>query len=178
MTPQAGDIGLVVSLSLPGTLIRLGDAIKAARIGVSPEPYSHVVVCVGGGKLVEACPSGARMRDVSEYAKHEVRWVCWPGMTYPERGKVALKARALADKRVPYNWVDIAALTLTDLGWPIITDHRVTRVGRRAASETSLVCSALAVVCYRAALIPLLLPFVPGAITPGDLARTRELVTA
>ena len=114
MPVQPGDIGLVTTTGTGPNLIRFGDAIYARREHTRHEPYNHVVVSVGDGLAIGANPNGASIASDHSWAKTEWRTYRRP-LTPGERKDLADHARALVG--VPYSWVDIACLTLQDIGW-------------------------------------------------------------
>lgn len=182
-----GDVALVRSLGICGDLIRVGDAIKCARLGLAYEPFSHAAIYVGGGKCVEAWPRGARLRDVSAYKHVSWRRPQWRaardayagGCVTSHRSRQLAASAAVRLLGTPYSWLDIAALTLADLGWNVQQrDGTLTRVGRRIASNKTLVCSALVVLAWARAGVTLLPGRLPGEVTPGDLARCPLLHAA
>lgn len=167
-----GDVGLGRNNTLGGWAIRIGDGIWAKRHHVEAEPYNHAVLYLGDGRIVQAEPNGAQIATVDPSRFDWYR----ANVTGLERQEIAHEGRALAG--TPYNWLDIAALTLRCLGWDVIDrDGKLTRIGRRLNRNDRLVCSALVDLAYQRAGIPPLFDDgrISGAVTPADLARCPKL---
>jgi cell wall-associated NlpC family hydrolase len=152
--PDLGDYGVVRTSGWGAALIRFG----------THSNYNHAFVYVGDGQIVEAEPQGARLGSVTEYGN--VLWSRVP-LDGPQRGAIAAIARKMIG--TPYNWVDIAALTLACLGL------KLPPVMDRVRDDRQLICSQLVDRAYELAGVHLFKDGRPDeAVTPGDLARLIE----
>jgi cell wall-associated NlpC family hydrolase len=171
---QPGDIGLVTTTGPGPRMIRLGDWIYAKRVHTRHELVNHVAVAIGHGLAVAANPSGAAVCSATSWRTVEWRTYRRP-LTSSERDTLAKAAEDLVG--VPYSWLDIACLTLEQLGADVQHDDgKPTAIGRRITSDRRLVCSQLAAKVYADCGLPLFLDRSPGEVTPGDLARSPLLV--
>lgn len=169
-----GDVGLQRNNNLMGWLIRVGDGIWAHKHDVPAEPYNHALIYVGDGVAVQGEPGGANKTRIHKGS--QIDWFRWvTPLTDGQRQDIAAAAVSLVG--TPYNWLDIAALTLRCVGWNVQRrSGKLTWVGRRIEDSKHLVCSALV---DKALTVAGLHPFedgrVFGEVTPGDLARCPVL---
>jgi len=156
--PPLGSVGLTQIHGKVGRLIRFGQWLN----GDGYEDYEHAFVFVGGGRIVEAEPGGAREADLSEYAANTVVWIECP----PEYGQaVADEARKLVGTK--YSFVDYLALFLHRMRLWVPFLRWYVRSSRR------LICSALADRAARRGGWRLFVtpPIWEGYVTPGMLYR-------
>lgn len=154
--PKLGDFGLVRTPGLGSRLIRIG----------TDSWMNHAFVCVGDGKVMEAEPGGARLTSV-DYYNHARFNVAWSTdlipLTDTQRKDIAYYA--LQQKGVPYNWLDIAALTTSCLGMG--TPDWAAKI---IENDKRLICSQLVDKSYRKAGVHLFDDGrMTGSVTPGDL---------
>lgn len=124
-----GDIAVIQIEGDVGRLIRLGQWLN----GDGFADFEHVFVYVGNGQIVEAEPGGARIAELTEYNRRNVRWLHCP----PEhRIAVAEAARSLVG--TPYSAADYVAIAAHRLGLP------VPGLRRYVQSSGHLICSQLA----------------------------------
>ena len=174
MPVQPGDVGLVITSGLGPGLVRLGDAIYARRTGTRHETFNHVVISVGNGLAVCGDPHGATLS--SDHSWSRTTWKTYRRpLNTSERATLARAARALIG--TPYSWIDIACLTLQQLGWNVQRDDgKLTALGKRISDDRRLVCSQLVALVYAQCGLPLFLDRGPGEVSPGDLARSPLFV--
>lgn len=148
MADRRGQFGVVRTNGWAGWFIRLGTRSQV----------NHAFICVGGNVIVEAQPGGARYWSSKRY--RDIIWSDFD-LTEEQAERVCHAARTML--RTPYNFLDIAALTVASFGirWDWLT--------RRAQSEKALICSQLVARCYTDAGITLYPNRPDGTVTPGDL---------
>jgi uncharacterized protein YycO len=156
--PQLGDFGLVRSADIGGRLIRIG----------TDSYMNHALVYVGEhaeGNIIEAHPGGASYNNVSAYADPKKRLTWSTGLfDLTDAQREAIAAWAIAQQGVPYNWVDIAAITLKILGF---SSKKIDGV---IENDQRLICSQLVDKAYLLAGVHLFDDGrLPGQVTPGDL---------
>lgn len=174
MTVLPGDIGLVTTSGTGSHLIRMGDAIYARREHTRHEPYNHAIIAVGNGLVVSGDPHGAALCSDHAWIRTDWRRLRRP-LDDTARATLAKAARALVG--IGYNWLDIAALTLAQLGWNAQRDDgKETMLGRRVNNDGRLICSQLVAKVYTDCGLPLFIDRTPGEVTPGDLARSPLFV--
>lgn len=132
--PQPGDIGLTLINGDAGRLIRLGQFLN----GDGFSTFEHAFVYLGGNKIIEAEPGGAKILDF-HYDSKTVHWCTgiaklW---TFDERTLVpAVAARYMG---TPYSAADYFALVAHRLhvpGGPALKNY--------VASSKHQICSQLA----------------------------------
>lgn len=128
---------------------------------------NHAFLVTGDGGIIEATPQGGvRRGTLSEYAGCLAVANTGEIMTGAERKAVVAKAESLLN--APYNFIDLAAIGLSDLGWHWKLLLRIAR------ADKALICSQLVCEAGEAATPPL--PWLCGKtdasqVTPADLAR-------
>lgn len=158
--PQSGDIGLTQIHGKVGLGIRLGQWL----IGEGFADYEHAFVYVGGGRIVEAEPGGARQSLLDRYDSDTVEWLrCPAGL------RAAMATAALGYLGTPYSFLDYAAIAL----------HRVRipapGLKRYIASTGHQICSQLADQAAADADWRLFADGRwPGYVTPASLRRLVE----
>ncbi|BFP50080.1 hypothetical protein KCMC57_64480 (plasmid) [Kitasatospora sp. CMC57] len=156
--PQPGDIGLTTIEGPIGVLVRFGQWINGTGFGM----YEHAFVVLPGGRLIEAMPSGARIRPLADYDGKHVLYVAPAGLTYSHR--VLIAETAAAYEGVGYSFADYLALALRRLRIP------APGLRRFIASTRHMICSQLADQAYTDAGVQLFADGRwPGWVTPGDL---------
>lgn len=176
--PKPGDFGLV-STHGPGALaIRAGENIYQRRHHLKTVTKNHAFIYMGDGTIVEANPTGANYGSVLQY--ENIMWSTgwWP-LTVQQRHDITMQADRFVAAKTPYNWLDIAALTVS----LTLDDHAVPKfVWGRLDRPDRLICSQLVAACYADAGIHLDVSDT-GQITPGMLeswirVRSGEDMTA
>lgn len=145
-----GQFGVVRTNGIAGWVIRLGTRSQV----------NHAFVVVSDhGAIVEAQPGGARISHLSKYPDAILSHY---DLTHGAQVRIANAALDL--KGTPYNWLDIAAITLLSLGF------RFRWLQNRAQSSKTLICSQLVDRAYTNAGLHLYADGRPdGQVTPGDL---------
>lgn len=155
LEPLPGDYGLV---KMPGAPAQ----VEAMLLGWR---FSHAVVYVGNGQLVEAWFDCARERTVAEYPAPDISWFgvrCAPDgadVTQNQRDRVAEYAiRRLGQ---PYDY----------FAWPavLIRDYWDIDLSGQYAFDLLASCSGLVAKAYRAADLNLIDRPVLNLVTPDDL---------
>ena len=130
-------------------------------------PVNHAAVYIGGGKVVEAQPGGARLADVSLYP-HAI----WSDMPLSHEDRAVIVWISLSLVGTPYSFADIAALAVA-----LITGRRTPRwIADRLSRPDRLICSQLVDEAYRRAGVHLFQDRdrLPCEVTPGDLLDVIE----
>lgn len=170
---RPGTIGLTQIHGKVGLGIRIGQYLN----GNGFENYEHAFVYLGGGKILEAEPGGARITYLSEYANDEVYWCTniynllapqWP--FGPAR--VLIPQWAGMYDGVPYSFLDYDALLIHRL------HVNVPGLQNFIANSGHMICSQLCDDYYRTKLKTKI--FTDGRwdgyVTPGALyERDMEL---
>ncbi|MEU2874722.1 hypothetical protein ABZ769_37075 [Streptomyces olivoreticuli] len=157
-SPAPGDIGLARMDGSTGTLIRIGQWLNGDGYGA----YEHAFLVLLEGQLLEADPSGVRVRPLLDYAHTNVLYVCPPSLTQQQRQAICAAARRYIG--VPYSFLDYAAIAAHRLHLPV--------PGLRGyiASTRHTICSQLVDQCYQDAGVRLFADGRwPGYVTPMAL---------
>lgn len=169
--PEVGDFGVVPTYGdwkgrLIGWLIRYG----------TDSPVNHAFVYIGGGKIVEAQPGGARIVKASRY--HKVAWSTGEiRLTDAQRTAIAATAQGFAARKVGYGWLDIVAIALAQrrtfgLVHALAPIEKQPWWVRRIQRLDRLICSQLVDLAYADAGVQLFDDGrIPGLVSPGDLWR-------
>lgn len=161
-------------MTKPLTFPWLGDYMVTATPGFfgwairkfTRSKVNHAAVYVGGGYVIEACPSGAKRSHLSEFP-HAV-WAC-RDLTWRQRGLIAQNALALVG--TPYNFADIAAQAIVRLfGW-----HAPKWALRRLSRPDRLQCAQLVDLVYERAGVHLFRNVPDGLVAPSDLYDLIEV---
>ena len=128
-------------------------------------PYNHVFLVTGDGTIIEATPRGVHAGQLSAYAGHLAAANILEPMTSAESEAVAAMAETLIGDG--YNFPDLLAIGLADIGWHWRLLLRI------AKADRLLICSQLVAECGAAAIPPM--PWLCGRqdasqVTPADLA--------
>lgn len=149
--PQLGDFGVVATKGWFPWMIRL----------VTRSKVNHAVVYVGGGRVIEAQPGGARLTpaaDIPNLIWSHVR------LTWAQRSRITFQALLL--EGTPYSFLDIAVLAYVE----IFGKATPTWARRRLAREDRLTCAQLVDLCYHRAGVDLFTDGRPTfEVTPADL---------
>lgn len=159
--PGVGDLGCVSIKGDVGWLIRLGERLNGDRFA----QYQHVFVYIGGGEIAEAEPGGARIAPLAEYDARTIAWVRCPDQY---RAHVAAAARAFAEQKIGYSFLDYAALAAHRLRLPI------PGLRRYIASTGHMLCSQFDVASARSGGWDVLEPDWPGYVTPAEIAALAD----
>ena len=161
MDVQPGDFGLVRIVGDVGRMIRVGQWL----LGDGFADFEHAFVYVGGGRIVEAQPGGARETGLADYDGRPVVWSTGKVSVTGEQ-RAAIVAAAYSYRGVPYSFADYVSLTLARF------HVRVPLVRRFVAGTGHMICSQLVDQCYQDAGVHLFADRRrPGDVTPGDLYR-------
>jgi hypothetical protein len=150
MGPQPGTIGLVPIAGNVGKLIRLGQWLAenpiASWLHRNTEPnLQHAFVLLDGGRLIEAEPGGARIRDLSEYEGIDVYWCSNIAGEFTPAQLEQAAVKALRYEDVPYSFTDYLYLFVHRLHlWFPGLKYLIQRSGH-------VICSQLADGAYEAA---------------------------
>lgn len=156
--PEMGDIGLARMDGPTGTLIRIGQWLNGDGFG----DYEHAFLVLPEGQLIEADPSGTRIRPLSDYAHTQVLYVCPPDLTQQQRQAICVASRHYIG--VPYSFLDYAAIAVHRFHLPV--------AGLRSyvASTRHQICSQLVDQCYEDVGVRLFADGRwPGYVTPVAL---------
>jgi cell wall-associated NlpC family hydrolase len=145
---------------LTGVLISLGQWV----IGDASR-YTHAGIVLDDGTVMEAMPSGARIRSLEHGLSHEPIAFSWAlDLTDEQAARVVAEARALEGVRYGFSAYLHLALARFGIRWPWLI-RRLERNGR-------LYCSQLVDEVYRRAGVHLFTDGrAPFDVTPGDLAN-------
>lgn len=135
--PLPGDFAVVSMGGQGGALISAMEQIAYDHA----THWDHAFVYTGGGKIVQAEPSGAQVRPLGTY-----EYAIWStGILFPtavQRGAIIAAAERYAAEKVGYSWLDYAA----------IAAHRfhVPAPGLKSfiASTRRMICSQLVDQCW------------------------------
>jgi uncharacterized protein YycO len=127
---------------------------------------NHAVIVTADGGIIEATPQGVQRGTLAEYAGSYAVANTAEAMTGSQRVAVVTKAQSLIGDA--YNYADLLAIGLGDLGWHWRLLLRIAR------ADKLLICSQLVAVCGAAAVPPM--PWQcgkadPSQVTPADLAN-------
>ncbi len=155
LEPLPGDYGLV---KMPGAPAHMEAMLLGWR-------FSHAVICVGHGRLVEAWFDCVRKRSVAEYLARDVAWFgvrCAPDgadVRQDQRDRVA--EYAISRLGQPYDYS----------AWPavFIRDYWNIDLSGLYAFDPLASCSGLVAKAYRAADLNLVDKLVLNLVTPDDL---------
>jgi len=155
LEPLPGDYGLV---KMPGAPAR----IEAMLLGWR---FSHAVVCLGHGQLVEAWFDRVRKRSIAEYPVQDISWFGvrrapdGADVTQDQRDRVA--EYAISRLGQPYDY----------WAWPavLIQDYWNIDLSGLYAFDLLASCSGLVAKAYRAAGLNLVDKLVLNLVTPDDL---------
>ncbi|MEW9530763.1 hypothetical protein [Microbispora sp. NPDC049125] len=155
-TPPPGSIGLTYAYGLTHVRASIGQILTG-----EVTHYTHAFIALGGGKIMEPWPSGARISDISAYSDEYVAYG-WPlGLTSEQRDD--LVSVALSLDGACHGLSDYAALALTRRG--VGPD----RLHRRVRSGDRMVPARFVAEVYARALVPLLEGKEPHEVTLEDL---------
>lgn len=150
-TPQPGEFGVVRTTSFVAPFIRI----------LTKSQVNHAFVCLEDGQIVEAQSVGARVAHVSKF---DGRLVVYSRIHDSEESADAVQTAAKNLLNTPYNYIDIVALALLNVGL------RWNWLLKRAQSMNRLICSQLVDRAFRTAGLTLFADGRPdGQVTPGDL---------
>ncbi len=155
LDPLPGDYGLV---KMPGAPAH----IEATLLGWR---FSHAVVCVSHGQLVEAWFDCVRERTVAEYPAQDISW--FGVRSTPDGGQVPQSRRdrvaeyAISRLGQPYDY----------LAWPavLIQDYWSIDLSDLYVFDPLASCSGLVARAYHAADLDLVNKQVLNLVTPEDL---------
>jgi uncharacterized protein YycO len=153
--PLPGDYGLV---KMPGAPAHAEATLLGWR-------FSHAVVCVGHGQLVEAWFDRVRERSIAEYPVQDISWFGvrrapdGADVTQDQRDRVA--RHAISRLGQPYDY----------FAWPavLIQDHWNIDLSGLYAFDLLASCSGLVAKAYQAAGLNLIDKLVLNLVTPDDL---------
>jgi len=155
-----GTFGLTKIGGLLGVLISLGQWIvgDASR-------FTHAFIVLDDGTVMEAMPSGARIRTLDHAETHQPIAFSWAiVLTDAQRAAVVAEARACEGTRYGFSAYLHLALSRLGVRWPWLIRH-LERNGRA-------ICSQLVDDVYRRAGVQLFDDGrAPFDVTPGDLAN-------
>lgn len=154
---QPGQIFVTHISGRTGILIGAGEWLAGQR---KDDKYSHAGICLGGSRIIEAEPNGARIGDLSEY--DDGRPLAFSDISLAQGKGQEIADAALSLQGTPYSFLDYGAIALHSLHLPGL--HSV------AARETSMICSTLAVVSYKSVGIDLFPGLLPGYVMPNMVA--------
>lgn len=163
--PPVGLIGLTSISGEVGKLIEVGQWLD----GTGFRQWEHAFISIGGGKIVEAEPGGARVRDWTEYSVvHWCQGLYVQGTPTQLQDTDAFSRKAVG---VPYSPADYFALVAHRLHLP------APGLKNFISSSGHMICSQLVDWVYAQAGIHLFTDNRwPGYVTPGDLyLRDMEL---
>lgn len=128
---------------------------------------SHAAVYVGGGNIVEAWASGARVRPLGEWPE-----AIWSTIPLTGQQRMAICRYALAAVGTPYNFLDIAVQGIVRLfGW-----HAPKWALNRLSRPDRLQCAQLVDLAYATGGVTLFPDGRPiGLVAPSDL---KDLIHA
>lgn len=136
---------------------------KVIRLATRSQ-VNHAFIVVDASHIVEARPTGAALKPISEYADHLVVFNDTEPLTDIERAGIVAQALAYATRGVGYGFLDILALAITTFG------VRWGWLARRVERDDRLICSQLVDRCYLAVGVHLFDDGrLSGQVTPGDL---------
>jgi hypothetical protein len=159
-TPQPGTFGLTRIGGLTGVLVSLGQWIVG-----DGSRYTHAFVVLDDDTVMEAMPSGARIRTLDHAKTHEPIAYSWAiPLTDEQRTLIVGQARVLEGTRYGFTAYLHLALSRFGIRWPWLIRH-LRRNGR-------MICSQLVDEVYRRAGIKLFTDDrAAHDVTPGDLAN-------
>lgn len=154
-----GTIGFVQIEGLLGWVIRILQALTG-----DASRYTHTFIVLDDGTVMEAMPSGARIRPLAHYAGRKHLGFLRIPITDAEGTRIVVAARALEHRG--YGFLDYFALAL-------LAVHIRPRLLRDFVRRSDrLICSQLCDLAYETAGLHL---FADGRlnqdVTPGDLAN-------
>lgn len=163
-SPKPGTIGLSKIHGTLGFLIALAQLLCGHT-----SLFTHAFVVLDNDEVLEAMPTGARIRPLKERLDWEP--VCWGwtiGLTDADRARIVGEARKLVG--VPYSFVDYLSLALLHLGPGRGVLGRW--VEGRVRSSGHMICSQLVDEVYNRAGIEIFDDGrYPGDVMPGTLAN-------
>jgi hypothetical protein len=132
---------------------------------------NHVVVAGPDGHVIEATLTGVHVSPIGNYAGHLARANLDEPMTDAEREAVVLAAMAMVN--APYNYPDLLAIGLGDLGW-----HWRLLI-RLCGSDKAFICSQLVALAGKAAGLDWMChDSNADQVTPAQLAARPGVVPA
>lgn len=159
-TLPPGTFGLTTIGGLLGVLISLGQWVvgDASR-------YTHAFVVLDDDTVMEAMPSGARIRSLDHAETHRPIAYSWAiTLTDQQRALIVGQARVLEGTRYGFSAYLHLALSRLGIRWPWLIRY-LRRNGR-------MICSQLVDEVYRRSGIRLFDDGrAPHDVTPGDLAN-------
>ena len=159
-TPPPGTFGLTRIGGLLGIFVSLGQWIvgDASR-------YTHAFVVLDDGTVMEAMPSGARIRSLEHGLSHFPIAFSWAiPLTDAQRAAIVREARACVGVRYGFSAYLHLALSRFGVRWPWLMRY-LERNGR-------MICSQLVDAVYARAGVQLFDDGrAPFDVTPGDLAN-------
>jgi len=153
--PSPGDYGL---MEIPGAPAHFEAMLLGWR-------FSHAVIYVGDGRLVEAWFDRVRERDVAEYRVHDI---CWFGVRWAPDGSRVMQSRRA---RVAEYAVSRLGQLYDYLAWPAVYLRYVGGMDLSGlyVFDPLATCSALVARAYQAAGLDLVDKPVLNLVTPADL---------
>ena len=155
LEPLPGDYGLVVMPGAP-------EHIEAMMLGWR---FSHAVLCVGHGQLVEAWFDCVRKRSITEYPVDDISW--FGVRSAPDGARVTQSRRdrvaeyAISRLGQPYDYRAWPAVLIRDYWGIDLSDFYIL--------DPLANCSALVARAYHAADLDLIDKQVLNLVTPEDL---------
>lgn len=171
VNPQPGDFELVPMGGPGGPLIEIAQILA----GSSRQNYEHARLYLGNGKIVEAQPGGAVVRD---YDVHQEDGGLWStgiiSLTDTQRTLIVSAGFEYGQRKVGYSVADYFAIAAIRLHLGLLVPGLKTFV----EDSGHMICSQLVDKCYQDADVQLFNDKRwNGDVTPGDLAEllTRTL---
>jgi hypothetical protein len=156
----------------PGTLVfahiagLVGVAIWAAQWLGAPwrakrfAYWTHVAVYVGGGRVLEGMPHGAR------FSSYDYQPTAWSTLPLTAGQRVDVVALAAGYEHTPYSYLDYVALVAVKLGWP-----HGGRIAAYVEASGHMICSALCDdILTRAGFHPFADHRLHQSVAPAELA--------
>jgi cell wall-associated NlpC family hydrolase len=162
--PQPGDFEVVPMGGQGGKLIQVAQILSSTgRLN-----YEHARLYLGKGKIVEAQPGGAVIRN---YDVHQNDGGLWStgliDINVAERHRIVLAGISYGEAHVGYSEADYFAIAAYRFKVGILVPGLKSYVG----SSKHMICSQLVDQCYADAGVQLFDDKRwPGYVTPGDLA--------
>lgn len=155
-----GTFGLAKIGGLLGACISLGQLIVG-----DGSRYTHAFVVLDDGTVMEAMPSGARIRSLEHALTHQPIAFSWAiELTDEQRNLIVGQARVLEGTRYGFSAYLHLALARLGIRWPWLIRY-LRRNGR-------MICSQMVDEVYRRSGIRLFDDDrAPHDVTPGDLAN-------
>lgn len=155
-------VGRYVCLQTPGWL---GAIIRWS----THSRYNHALIAGPGGLCAEATPRGVRITNLSRYSRHLACANLGEPMTAQQGAQVWAAAEAMAG--APYNFPDLLAIGLGDLGW-----HWKALIWL-AGNDHAFICSQMVALAGKAAGLDWMCRDTSAdQVTPAALALRKGVV--